>query len=123
MISIHLNVSLKISRRKRPFVSNYHFGPIQLIRVVCQVDLGVTVSYNLSWNKHIALIVAKTNKMLGLLRKTCPMLVNRDARRTILIARKIPGIFLRLKSGHRLNPTISSSWKEFKYEQQEGSSK
>ena len=69
LISIDLNVSLTISRRKSPFVSNYHLGPTQLIRVDCQVDLGVTVSYNLSWNKHIALIVAKTNKMLELLRK------------------------------------------------------
>ena len=74
---------LTLSRRKSPFVSNYHPGPTQLIRVDCKVDLGITVSYNLSWNKHIALIVAKANKMLGLLRRTCLMLVNQDARRTL----------------------------------------
>ena len=37
----------------------------------------------LSWNQHINQIVPKANKMLGLLRRTCPLLTNCDARRTL----------------------------------------
>ncbi len=37
----------------------------------------------LSWNQHINQIVPKANKMLGLLRITCPLLTNCDARRTL----------------------------------------
>ena len=41
---------------------------------------------NLSWNQHIIKIGSKANKMLGLLRRTCPLLTNHDARRTLYIS-------------------------------------
>ena len=54
------------------------------MRVDSEVDLGVTVTRNLSSNQHIK-IGSKTNKMLGILRRTCPLLTNHDARRTLYI--------------------------------------
>jgi hypothetical protein len=40
-------------------------------------DLGVHFSSDLSWDKHIGMVVAKANRMLGMLRKT---FVSRDLR-------------------------------------------
>ena len=37
-------------------------------------------------HQHILLTVSKANKMLGLLRRTCPLLTNRDARRTLYLS-------------------------------------
>ena len=40
----------------------------------------------LSWNQHITLTISKANKMLGLLRRTCPLLTNRNARKTLYLS-------------------------------------
>ncbi|CAB4026866.1 Hypothetical predicted protein, partial [Paramuricea clavata] len=78
--------ALTISRRKQPIVINYHLGSAELIRVESEVDLGITVTSNLSWNRHITKLVTKANSTLGLLRRTCPMLTNCDARRTLYLS-------------------------------------
>ena len=81
--NIDFNVSkckvLTISRQKSPIESKYHLGLTELMRVNNEVDLGVTVTSKLSWNQHITLTISKANKMLGLLRRTCPLLTNRNA--------------------------------------------
>ena len=56
------------------------------MRVDSKVDLEVTVTIMFSWNQHIILTVSKANKMLGLLQRTCPLLTNRDARRTFYLS-------------------------------------
>ena len=47
----------------------YELDGHQLECVSCVKDLGVTVSCDLSWSKHIAVIVAKANKTLGLIKR------------------------------------------------------
>ena len=88
--NINFNTSkckaLTISRRKQPIVLNYHLGSAELIRVDSEVDLGITVTSNLSWNRHITKLITKANSTLGLLRRTCPMLTNCDARRTLYLS-------------------------------------
>jgi hypothetical protein len=69
----------------------YHLGSTtstELVRVDSEVDLGITVTRKLSWNQHIIQIVSKTkeNKMLGLLRRTCPLSTDRVARRTLYLS-------------------------------------
>ena len=54
-------------------------------RVEKEKDLGVSVNKNLSWNDHICAITAKGNKMLGLLKRTCPLLTNTTVRRTLYL--------------------------------------
>ena len=54
---------------------------------IVEVDLGVTwVTSKLSWNQHITLTISKANKMLRVLRRTCPLLMNRNARRTLYLS-------------------------------------
>ena len=56
-----------------------------LSRVEKEKDLGVCVNKNLSCNDHICTIAAKGNKMLGLLKRTCPPLTNTTVRRTLYL--------------------------------------
>ena len=77
---------LTISRRKSPIETKYYLGANELLRVDSETDLGITVTRKLSWNQHINQIVSKANKMLGLLRRTCPLLTNCDARRTLYLS-------------------------------------
>ena len=39
-------------------------------------DAGVNITNSLTWNTHIQAIIAKANKLLGLLKCTCPLLRN-----------------------------------------------
>ena len=45
-----------------------------LTRVSEEKDLGVIITSTLSWDSHIHTITAKANKLLGLLKRTCPLL-------------------------------------------------
>jgi hypothetical protein len=45
------------------------------LRVDKEKDLGVCVSANFNWDVHIHTITGKANKILGLLKQTCPLLV------------------------------------------------
>jgi hypothetical protein len=54
----------------------------ELLRVGQEKDLSVTLTSNLSWDTHINVIVAKSNKLLGLLKRTCPLLTDVKVRGT-----------------------------------------
>ena len=49
-------------------------------------DLGVIVTSTLSWDKHVHATVSKANKLLGLLKRTCPLLTNAAIRRTLYLS-------------------------------------
>ena len=49
-----------------------------------EVDLGITVTSNLSWTTHIK-IKLKANRLLGLLKRTCSLLTDRSIRRTLYL--------------------------------------
>ena len=77
---------MTISRRRMPLIANSHIGSADLKRVDSEVDLGVTLTGNLCWNKHISQIVSKANIMLGLLRRTCLFLTVCNVRRTLYLS-------------------------------------
>ncbi|CAB4015635.1 Hypothetical predicted protein [Paramuricea clavata] len=77
---------MTISRRRRPLIANYHLGSVGLKRVNSEVDLEITLTSNLCWNTHISRIVRKANIMLGLLRRTCPLLTVCNVRRTLYLS-------------------------------------
>ena len=59
---------------------------ISLQRVQEEKDLGVTISSNLSRDWHVTRIVLKANTMLGLLKRTCPLITNIKVRRTLYLS-------------------------------------
>ena len=67
---------LSITRRKSPLTYAYQMNSNEITRVHKEKDLGVLINDNLSWNNHVYAIVAKGNKMLGILERTCPLLTN-----------------------------------------------
>ena len=71
--------------KENPVTYNYHLGPSSLLRVRKGKDLGIIVTDNLLWNTHIQMITAKVNKMLGLLKRTCPLLTETKMRRSLYI--------------------------------------
>ena len=77
---------LTITRKKNPLVYPYHMNSKELLRVENEKDLGVCVNGNLAWDDHINTITCKANKMLGLLKRTCPRLRNTTVRRTLYLS-------------------------------------
>jgi hypothetical protein len=77
---------LSVTRKKNPVTYNYHLGPSSLLRVRKEKDLGIIVTDNLLWNTHIQMITAKANKMLGLLKRTCPLLTETKIRRSLYLS-------------------------------------
>lgn len=47
--------------------------------------LGVIITNTLSWDSHIHAITAKANKLLGLLKRTCPLLIDVSVRRSLYL--------------------------------------
>jgi hypothetical protein len=47
---------------------------------------GITVSSKFSWTTHINKIKVNANRLLGLLRRTCPLLTDRSIRRTLYLS-------------------------------------
>ena len=64
--------TLHFSTKKFPTdQSQYHLGGQPLERVSVIKDLGVSVSCDPKWGRHIAEIVSKSNKILGLIKRVC----------------------------------------------------
>ena len=56
----------------------------------CLVDKtlapGVVITSNLTWDQQILAVVSKANKMLGLLRRTCPLIKDTRVRRSFYLS-------------------------------------
>ena len=64
--------TLHISRKKTlSCVQTYDLGGQHLECVKHTKDLGITVSCDLQWGKHIELITSKANRTLGLIKRVC----------------------------------------------------
>jgi hypothetical protein len=77
---------LTITRKKTPLVYVYHMNSKELLRVDKEKDLGdlgVCVSANFNWDVQIHSITGNANKMLWLLKRTCPLLRDKTVRRTL----------------------------------------
>ena len=59
---------------------------VHLERVLDEKDLGVTITSTLSRELHIQSITAKANKLLGLLKRTRPLLKDVSLRRTLYLS-------------------------------------
>ena len=64
---------MRVSRTRKPTLFNYSLTGQVLEEVIDAKDLGVTLSNNLEWSKHIAVMTNKANSKLSFLRpKGCP---------------------------------------------------
>ena len=96
--NINFNASkckiLTVTRKKQPLVHDYTLNNKQLEHVTEEKDLGVIVTSTLLWDKHVHIIVSKANKLLGLLKRTCPLLTNAAIRRTLIsLPCKVTAVF------------------------------
>ena len=80
------NMVLTVTRKKQPLNYDYTLNHARLERVTEEKDLGVTVFKTLSWEKHVNTVAAKANKLLGLLKRTCPLLTDVSVRRTLYLS-------------------------------------
>ena len=78
--------ALRIFRKKTPFQTNYSINGNIIEQVTNMKDLGVIVSKDLSWSRHIESIVSQANKTLGLIKRTCKDVKNVQTRRTLYCA-------------------------------------
>ena len=77
---------LTITRKKKPLLQDYFLGPEKLLRVRKEKDLGVVISDKLTLDSHLHLITAKANNLLGLLKRSCPLLTKVAVRRSLYLA-------------------------------------
>lgn len=61
---------MRITRKKAPLVGEYNIEGQPLECVNVYKDLGLFTASGLSWNRHIDRITAKTNRVLGLVKRT-----------------------------------------------------
>ena len=88
--AINFNASkckvLTVTRKKNPMRFDYHLGHVDLQRVNEEKDLGVMITSKLTWETQVLMVSAKATKLLGLLRRTCPMLTDVKVRRSLNLA-------------------------------------
>ena len=77
---------LKVTRKSNPLCFDYHLGNTTLVHVRKEKDLGCIITNHLTWNQQVLVVVCKANKMLGLLRRTCPLLTNTKVRRSLYLS-------------------------------------
>ena len=77
---------LTVTRKKSPVSYDYYLGPEKLLRVQEEKDLGVIISSKLLWESHMHATIAKANRLLGLLKRTCPLLTDTKVRQTLYLS-------------------------------------
>ena len=77
---------LTVTRKKTPVAQEYYLDKVYLQRVQEEKYLGVTISCNLLWDSHVTCIVHKANRMLGLSKRTCPLITDFKVRRTLYLS-------------------------------------
>ena len=77
---------LTVTRKKTAIAFDYTLDGTALTCVSEEKDLGVITTSTLSWDSHIHTITAKANKLLGLLKRTCPLRTGISLRRSLYLS-------------------------------------
>ena len=75
-----------MTRKKNPVRYDYHLGHVDLQLVNEEKDFVVMITSKLTWETQVLMVTAKANKLLGLLRCTCPLLTVIKVRRSLYLA-------------------------------------
>ena len=78
--------NLRISRKRISFDRSYRINNVELKCTSTQKDLGIHITSDLSWDKHIESITAKANRMLGFLKRNCSRILPKTALKTLYLA-------------------------------------
>ena len=78
--------AMHISRKKSPAHAHYSINESILEQVLYIKDLGVMISNDLSWSKHIENIVSKASRTLGLIKRICKEIKDTNTRRILYCA-------------------------------------
>ena len=89
-----------VTRKLNPVNFDYHLGDKILAPVKKGKTLGIVITNYLTWDDHhILTVVSKADKMLGLLRRICPLVKDTKIRHSLYLSLvSVTGI-MRLKSG------------------------
>ncbi|CAB3983435.1 Hypothetical predicted protein, partial [Paramuricea clavata] len=77
---------LTVTRKSNLLCFDYHLGNTTLVHVRKEKDLGYIITNHLTWDQQVLVEVCKANKMLGLLRRTFPLLTNTKVRRSLYLS-------------------------------------
>ena len=77
---------LTVTRKSNPLCFDYHLGDTTLVYLRKEKDLGCIITNHLTWDQQVLVVVYKANKMLGLLRRTRPLLTNTKVRRSLYLS-------------------------------------
>ena len=93
---------LTVTKKKTPIAFDYTLDGTALTRVSEEKDLGVIITSTLSWDSHIHTITAKANKLLGLLKRACPLLTGVSVRHSLYLSWSSHSCVTPPKSGRQL---------------------
>lgn len=68
-VNFDKTVVMRITQKKNPFIFNYSVNAITLREVTQYKYLGLWITNNLNWNKHIDFVIAAANRKLFFLRR------------------------------------------------------
>lgn len=74
---------MRITRKKQPFTSTLFLNNTELEEVEEFKDLGVITDHHLKWNSNVNCVVAKANRTLELIKRTCTGLNDLKTLRTL----------------------------------------
>jgi hypothetical protein len=77
---------LTVTRKLNPVNFDYRLADKTLTPVREEKDLGVVITSNFTWDHQILAVVSKANKMLALLRRTCPLIKDTRVRRSLYLS-------------------------------------
>ena len=78
---------MRITHKRNPMTRDYILGQSTLEVTDCHSYLGVELSNNLSWNKHVNKITSSANRSLGFIRRnlfSCPQHIKTNAYLTLV---------------------------------------
>ena len=78
---------LTVTRKKTPAIHDYHLGDVKLQRVQEEKELGVTIfSNHIDRGTRTLSYCTRANRMLGLLKRTCPLISDIKVRRALYLS-------------------------------------
>lgn len=86
LLNIDKCVTMSFFRIHSPIRFHYMIDGFVLERVVEIRDLGVTFTEDLSFNRHVEIIIAKAHSMLGFLKRVCRDFRNVEALKSVFFA-------------------------------------